>query len=151
MSNKGLNSHPSADTANYTPPFAAVLTEWGGEGGGGWGGEGVFLSSHPPPPPASTRLTVSCCSRPPRPGTARGCFHRPALAPRAGQLCYKKAPRLMEWDTTVTTWTRPALLPTRLLRFLVSPMAQNLPTSPPTLGLEICCCDNVGFYLFFYF
>lgn len=45
MSNKRLNSHPSADTANYTPHSLSPSPTWGE---GSW--EGVFIYSHPPPP-----------------------------------------------------------------------------------------------------
>lgn len=109
---QGFNSHPSADTANYTPPSAAALTGWGPGGGEGGGGGGVPLSN---PPPNRPSPAVPYGPPPPTAWHGHCCFHGSALASRAGRLCYKKAPRLLERDTTVTTWTRPGLLPTRLL------------------------------------
>jgi len=53
-------------------------------------------------------------------------FNRPALAPRAGHLCYKMPPSFMEWDTPVTTWPSTVLLWIAPLCYLVSPMEQAI-------------------------
>lgn len=130
MSNKGLNSHPSADTANYTPHSLSPPPSRGEE---------VFLYCPPHSSPQShptDRLLLL---------PAADGWHSPGVWHLAMAIFVTKRPPSL-WSGTQLSQPGPhqASPPTRLLRFLVSPTVQNVSTSPPTLRLQICCRMYVG-------
>lgn len=134
MSNKGLNSHPSADTANYTPHSLSPHRV-----GGRDLGRRCSTTAHPPSSPQShptDRLLLF---------PAADGWHSPGLWHLAMAIFVTKRPPSL-WSGTQLSQPGPnqASPPTRLLRFLVSPTVQNVPTSPPTLRLQICCRMYVG-------
>lgn len=85
------------------------------------------------------------------PGLVERLFDRPALAPRAGHLCYKMPPGL--WIGTQLSQPGRAKLPwIALLCYLVSPMATTAISSIPKAFNRYCCVyfSRAGHFILFY-